>query len=263
MFDFDVVCDDRCNYSNSPHAHADDMLFLPIDGLFSVCSPDGNGTDILTSGNLWWVPGRSVHQVTASQIQRHLCYYLDIKTLLSPNGSERPREAVTARRWMMSAYLEDLLRVRVHLQRRSNSVTLSRAELDRAILVEAARIVSSVAATTEQQPQAAVRDIKAYVRAHLNAELNCGVLADLFGLAPRTLARWFQAVEGTSVGQFILRTRLEQARVLLQSTELPVSDIQDRVGFNSAAHFSYSMRRAFGRAPSQLRGQLRDLAKKR
>jgi AraC-like DNA-binding protein len=263
MFDFDVVCDDRYNYSNGPHAHVDDMLFLPIDGLFSICSSDKSDAGILANGSIWWVPGRHVHQVTASQAQRHLCYYLDMRTLLSANGAERFQEAVTAERWMMSLYLEDLLRVRVHLQRRTNSVTLSQAELDRAILAEAGRIVGSVAATTERQPQVVVGDIKSYVCAHLNDDLRCDVLADLFCVAPRTLARWFQVIEGRSVGQFVLQTRLEEARALLQSTHLPVSDIQDRVGFNSAAHFAYSMRRAFGQAPSRLREQMWGLAKKR
>jgi AraC-like DNA-binding protein len=264
MLDFEVVCDDRSNYSNGPHAHVDDMLFLPVDGLFSIRSSERNNAGVLANGSIWWVPGRHVHQVTASRTQRHLCYYLDMRTLLSASGAARFQEAATARRWMMSVYLADLLRVRVHVhQRRSNSPTLSQAELDRAILAETGRIVSSVAAAGGRQPDAVVGDVKAYVRSHLQDDLRCGVVADLFGLAPRTLARWFQVVEGTSVGQFVLQSRLEQAKVLLQSTELAVSDIQDMVGFNSAAHFSYSVRRAFGQAPSQLRERVWELAKNR
>lgn len=264
MLDFDVVCDDRHSYSNGPHAHGDDMLFLPVDGLFSIRSSGRKRADVLANGSIWWVPRRSVHQVTASQTQRHLCYYLDMRALLPANGGGRVQEVVTAQRWMMSAYLADLLRVRVHLQhRRFSSSTLSQADLDRAILAEAARIVSSVTATVGRRPEAVVGDVKAYVRSHLNGDLRCGVLTDLFGVSSRTLARWFMAVEGISVGGFVLQTRLEQARDLLQSTELPISDIQDLVGFNSAAHFSCSVRRAFGRAPSLLREQMRDLAKKR
>lgn len=38
MLDFEVVCDGRSGYSNGPHAHVDDMLFLPVDGLFSIRS---------------------------------------------------------------------------------------------------------------------------------------------------------------------------------------------------------------------------------
>lgn len=264
MLDFDVVCDDRRNYSNGPHAHVDDMLFLPVDGLFSVCSSAGSNTDVLANGSIWWVPRRDVHQVAASQIQHHLCYYLDMQTLLSANGAMRLQEAATSHRWMMSVYLADMLRVRVHLRHRSSgSSVLSQAELDRAILAETGRIMSSVAAARGRRPEAVVGDIKAYVCSHLNEDLRCGVLAGFFGLAPRTLARWFQVVEGTSIGRFVLQARLEQARALLQSTELPVSDIQGMVGFNSAAHFSYSVRRAFGQAPGQLRERMWSLARKR
>lgn len=254
MLDFDVVCDDRSDYSNGPHAHVDDMLFLPVDGLFSIRSSGKSNMGVLANGSIWWVPGRDVHEVTASRLQRHVCYYLDMQTLLSASGAAQPQEAARAGRWMMSAYLGDLLRVRVQLHhRRSNLPTLLRGELDRSILAETGRIVGSTAAASGRQREAVVGDVKAYVCSHLREDLRCGVVADLFNLAPRTLARWFQVVEGISVGQFVLQSRLEQARVLLRSTELAVSDIQDMVGFNSAAHFSYSVRRAFGQTPSQLR----------
>ncbi len=140
---------------------------------------------------------------------------------------------------------------------------LSQTTLDKAILVESARLVGTVTTAELSPPELTVRDIKAHIQSHLDENLRCSALAERFNVSQRTLARWFQDIEGVSIGQFVLRARLNEARAKLQSTNLAVSDIQSMVGFASAAHFSYAVRRAFGHAPLQLREQAFRLAKNR
>src|SRR3546814_17157296 len=83
MVDFDVVCNDREHYGNGPHAHVDDMLFVPLDGFFSVEGNENRPPRVISTGTVWFVPGRGVHQVKASPAQRHLCYYVDMPALLN------------------------------------------------------------------------------------------------------------------------------------------------------------------------------------
>jgi AraC-like DNA-binding protein len=59
-----------------------------------------------------------------------------------------------------------------------------------------------------------------------------------------------------SIGEFILRTRLEHVHCALLSTRLaqePIIKIALAHGFNNAAHFSYAYRRHFGCAPRTVR----------
>ncbi|WP_144640417.1 helix-turn-helix transcriptional regulator [Bordetella genomosp. 13] len=255
MLDFDVVCDDRHDYSNGPHAHADDMLFLPLDGLFSISARDDGRPELLDSSNVWWVPSRHVHQVKATPGQRHLCYYLDMPSLLAAHRATDAPPRSGAQRWMMSTYLSDLLRLRAHLRhRRSMAALLTQAELDRTILAEVGRIVTATAPTRARERDQLIQAIKTFVHAHLDEDLSCHALAERAQISARTLARWFQFEEGKSVGQYVLQARLAEARRLLRSTALPISDIQHAVGFTSAAHFAYSIRRIYGVAPRQLRG---------
>lgn len=250
--DFDVVCDNQGHYSNGPHAHPCDMLFVPLDGIFSVSSPRQARGEVLASGSLWFVPERHIHHVSATPGQRHLCYYLNIDNLMPRVNADLHSPIRHSEKWGASLLLSDLLRVRAHLARKSGPL-LGPYELDLLILQEAGRIMTSVLPSRSREPADIVREVRIYIGEHLDGDLSCTTLARQFGTSERTLSRWFQAEQGRSIGQYVLDTRLVEAKRLLVSTTLPVVDIQNTVGFASAPHFAYSMRKAFGLSPRHLR----------
>lgn len=256
MIDFDVICNDRAYYGNGPHVHADDMLFVPLDGVFSVATDDR--PTVIGHGAVWFVPGRCVHQVDATIRQRHLCYYADLESL-DGEGFAQPRC------WSMSTVLLDLMRLRRHfLPGRDAAIELSRESLDRMIVHEVGRIASRHPAPQRaDEIETLLLSVKQFIAAHLDEDLRSGPLAERFQLSERTLARWFSAREETSIGQYVLEARLLEAARLLHSSSLPVADIQAAVGFSSAAHFAYAVRRRFGMAPSRLRQGLPDMAENR
>lgn len=77
-------------------------------------------------------------------------------------------------------------------------------------------------------------------------------LARAFHLSPSTLQRRLGA-EGTSASRCVREVRLETAMALLQGTELQVSEIAGRCGYDSHSRFSATFRERFGYAPSHLR----------
>ncbi|MBU9598407.1 AraC family transcriptional regulator [Burkholderia multivorans] len=254
MLDFDVVCNDRTDYSNGPHAHADDMLFVPIDGLFSVFSDTQNRTDVLASGSLWLVPGRSVHQVMASRGQRHLCYYLNVGGLLQSGTSYDGAAFQEPRKWGMSSFLIDLVRLRGHLSRQTFvAAGLKAHEVDRLILREVGRIIASVPPTLRDDKSTVIRELKLFISSHLDGDLSCATLARQFRTSTRTLARWFRSEQGQPVAQYVQQMRLAEAQRLLATSSLSVLEIQEATGFSSASHFAYAIRKAFGASPRHLR----------
>lgn len=77
-------------------------------------------------------------------------------------------------------------------------------------------------------------------------------VASAFHLSPSTLQRRL-AEEGAAVRQCVREVRLETALGLLQGTELQVSAIAARCGYDSHSRFSAAFRERFGFAPSHLR----------
>ena len=95
--------------------------------------------------------------------------------------------------------------------------------------------------------------IAEYVNLHYAEPLDNRSLAERFGYHPKYIAQLFTRHTGTSLHQYLLKVRLRNAIFLLQTTQLPVSEVARRVGFGSASYFSEYFRRCTGYSPSAFR----------
>lgn len=64
-----------------------------------------------------------------------------------------------------------------------------------------------------------------------------------------TLKRGFRQVFGTTVFAYLHKYRLEQARQLLTTGQMAVSEVMTAVGFADRHHFAVSFRKQFGLSP--------------
>ncbi len=115
------------------------------------------------------------------------------------------------------------------------------------------------------EPKATVKEIspsttdefflkKAYetVEKHLaNPEFNVQAFSSELGMSRAQLYRKIGAVSGQSVNEFVKIVRLKKAAELLVDSDFQISDIAERVGFNSFAYFTKSFKEYFGVTPSQ------------
>jgi LacI family transcriptional regulator len=69
------------------------------------------------------------------------------------------------------------------------------------------------------------------------------------------LARQFKLVLGRSMGQEILRVRIERVRELLRSTDLPIKQVARRAGFHQVEYMTRLFRRMTGQTPARYRRQ--------
>ncbi|GAB3276794.1 helix-turn-helix domain-containing protein [Sinomonas notoginsengisoli] len=72
-------------------------------------------------------------------------------------------------------------------------------------------------------------------------------------MSRRTLYRRFEAATGTSPSQWLLERRVDAARRLLESTNLPVERVAERAGVGSAANLRAHFARLVGMSPSAYR----------
>jgi AraC family transcriptional activator FtrA len=92
-----------------------------------------------------------------------------------------------------------------------------------------------------------------WAASRLDTPLTLDRLAERAGLSSRTLARRFAEQLGISPGQWLLRQRLDAARVLLEQTALPVEAIATRVGLTSAVNLRRRFRAHLGTTPGAYR----------
>ncbi|WP_322012793.1 AraC family transcriptional regulator [Paraburkholderia sp. J12] len=78
-------------------------------------------------------------------------------------------------------------------------------------------------------------------------------VADRLALSEATLRRHL-AVEGETLGNVLVDTRMSLALRLLQSTDAPVSNIAFDVGYESSSRFAIRFRQRFGFSPTAVRG---------
>ena len=67
------------------------------------------------------------------------------------------------------------------------------------------------------------------------------------------LYRKVKALINESPSQFIHKIKLKKARILLTETELPLKEIAYKTGFSSPSHFSRSFKKAYGKSPSMIK----------
>ena len=108
------------------------------------------------------------------------------------------------------------------------------------------------ATTAGAPPPDAVGRMLAHVRDHLAEPLPVSDVAAAIGVSPRTLQRACQDALGASPRDVILAAKMQRARDLLAGGGWRVSEVAERIGFDSPYHFSRRFQDLFGQPPSAL-----------
>lgn len=83
--------------------------------------------------------------------------------------------------------------------------------------------------------------------------LDLEALARAAHVSPRHFSRSFRRTFGETPHQYLLSRRIERARHLLRTTDLPVAEICLEVGFASVGSFTTTFRRRVGVSPTAYR----------
>ena len=92
---------------------------------------------------------------------------------------------------------------------------------------------------------------------HLSERLDVPAMARHAQLSVRTFNRRFRSETGLAPGAWLLEQRLNRARHLLETTDLPVDEVAARSGLGSGASLRQHMRAAVGVSPTDYRRTFR------
>lgn len=86
-------------------------------------------------------------------------------------------------------------------------------------------------------------------------EPDVDALANGLGMPIRTFRRRFKTAYGMSPHRWLILQRIEKAKRLLRSTEVPLCELAMDLGFAHQAHFTEAFVRATGRTPGRYRNE--------
>jgi AraC family transcriptional regulator len=111
-------------------------------------------------------------------------------------------------------------------------------------------------AATRQQPTITderIARIITHISERLDGEFSIGELARVAGLSVSRFSCLFKERTGLAPVKFLETRRIERARHLLLTTDLPVQQVGLQVGFPNAQHFSTRFRKLTGQSPRAFR----------
>jgi AraC family transcriptional regulator len=83
-----------------------------------------------------------------------------------------------------------------------------------------------------------MRRLREFVEAHIGANPSIAQLAGACGLSPSYFATAFKQTTGMAPHQWLLKRRIERAKIMLRDTELGLAEIAMECGFCDQSHFS-------------------------
>lgn len=104
-----------------------------------------------------------------------------------------------------------------------------------------------------QQDAKPIEEAKRFIRMYYGQDISQEEVADAVGLSAAYLSTLFKKETGVSFSEFLTETRIRAACDLLLSTNDPVAQIAETVGYNDVKYFNKVFRKTAGLSPSAYR----------
>lgn len=99
-----------------------------------------------------------------------------------------------------------------------------------------------------------LKNILEYINSNYqNSSLTLSSIAERFWVNPSYLSRYFKTYMGINIVQYIRSMRIFYAKSLLQSSDMSIAEVAEKVGVKSASHFSKIFENEVGESPSKFR----------
>ena len=115
------------------------------------------------------------------------------------------------------------------------------------------RTSANIQLTSDLDVSKECHTVKKYIQKHFKENITLDTLSDLVFLNKYYLAHAFKKYNHISPINYQLKLRIEEAKLLLKTTNLVISDVSNSLGFSSQSYFSQIFKRHTGLTPNQYR----------
>ncbi|MCF3965484.1 GlxA family transcriptional regulator [Streptomyces fuscigenes] len=217
----------------------------PGTRLVSICT----GSFVLAAAGLLDGRPATTHWSSADQLQRlHPRVRVDPNVLFVDDGDILTSAGVAAG-----------IDLCLHIVRRDHGTAVAN-EVARGTVVPPFREGGQAQYIERPLPeprQASTARARAWAQARLHEPITLRDMAEREAMSVRTFTRRFREEAGVSLGQWLIRQRVERARQLLESTDLSVDRIARDAGFGTAQSLRQHLQAALGVAPTAYRRTFR------
>ena len=102
--------------------------------------------------------------------------------------------------------------------------------------------------------------VQKYIIANLTEDLSLEQLAEVAETSPQHLSRLFRKECGVTITDYIRKQRIGEAKWMLQSTDNPIYEIAEALGFSSQNYFCNVFQKETGMTPSDFKAQSEKLS---
>jgi AraC-like DNA-binding protein len=99
--------------------------------------------------------------------------------------------------------------------------------------------------------QGKVSEIQKYLNSRYMNKITLGSISEKFYISPFYLSRMFKQATGFTFIEYLNSLRIREAQHLLKESQLNVSEIADKVGYESQTHFGRVFKKTTGMSPLQ------------
>lgn len=221
---------------------AGDGIFLNTNVLHSVHLPEGGDCRfyslVFSAGLLAGMPG-SIFE------QRYIRPLLDASARAVPLYRSEPwqREAAGAIEQAYHAFAGEAFGWEL----------LVRGALSQLWVLMAEHMTVPGSAAAETTDVRRLKEMLQFLHGRYDQPVSLEEIAAAASIGKRECLRCFQRTIGVTPIQYLLRYRIRRASSLLAETDLPVTEVALRCGFESPSYFSLMFRRLIGRTPREYR----------
>jgi two-component system response regulator YesN len=94
-----------------------------------------------------------------------------------------------------------------------------------------------------------------YIELNYYKDITLDDLSNHVGLSKSYLSSTFKKVVGDNFIDYLIQHRLNKAKQLLEQTDLKISEIAGKIGFNDPKYFAKLFKRLYGITPTEFREQ--------
>lgn len=113
--------------------------------------------------------------------------------------------------------------------------------------------IEIVGAQRENEAIRPIRIAKQYIQRHYNEPITLEDVCAATGFSVSYFSTMFKKETGEGFSKYLTRVRVEQAKTLLQDTNLSITEICERVGYSDLKHFTGTFKKLTSLNPAQYR----------